>query len=63
MESVFEGGELEWRTWAAKSVTNDSKRCIRCCRKSRDPGFADRDFLLLSLVSRGGYTAERTKAL
>ena len=30
-ESVFEGGEL-CRTWAARSVTRDSRRCIRCCR-------------------------------
>ena len=41
-ESVFEGGEfVECRTCEAKSVTSDSNRCIRCCRNSLEPGFAE----------------------
>ena len=56
---MFEGGEFEWRTWAARSVTRASSRCIRCCKKSLDPGFAVRD-LLLSLASPFHWKSECT---
>ena len=54
-DSVFEGGEFEWRTCAARSVTRASNRCIRCCKKSLDPGFAPRDLLpRLAYIRSGG---------